>query len=112
MESVPDVNVVEDDGRFVLLGDNADGAGWPCWRTNGNADEAEEFDLPAFVSQHLAKDEVAIFMEVGAEKLRYLVGYAVAINDKGKRKTVSLGDIYKQAEKLVPKGIKIATAEY
>ena len=52
------------------------------------------------VSQHLQKDQIAIFMEVGQEKMRYLTGCAIAINAKGEILSCSIYDIYKQiAEK-------------
>ena len=38
--------------------------------------------------------EVAILQEVGAEKLRYLVGYAVAVNHRGETLAVSIDEVY------------------
>jgi hypothetical protein len=52
------------------------------------------------LSQHLAYGSVAIMMECGAEKLRYITGQAVAINSRGQTREVSLNDIYKKARKL------------
>jgi hypothetical protein len=36
-------------------------------------------------------------MEIGAEKLRYLTGVAIAVNHKGRAAVVSLDDIYRKA---------------
>ena len=48
-------------------------------------------------------------MEAGHEKLRYISGYAEAINAKGERRTVSLSDIYGLAREL---GSNITEATY
>jgi len=61
-------------------------------------------------SRHLEKDEVAILMEVGSEKLRYLVGFAMAINHEGDILQVSIRDIYKLVKEEW--GIDPTPAEY
>lgn len=48
-------------------------------------------------------------MEVGSEKLRYLRGYATAVNSDGKTVSMSLEGIYRLAAKL---GTRITRAEY
>ena len=60
-------------------------------------------------SELLEKGEVLIFITVGSEKMRYICGYALAINSKGEMVDVSLDDIYKKAKSL---GKNITTAEY
>lgn len=122
MQQVPDVQVEENNnGEFCLLGNNSDGAGWPSFKYTEHdsleeaekhpGDECEDFDLPEFVSKFLAKGQVAVFMESGSEKLRYVIGYATAINSEGKRKDISLQDIYKHAIRLA-KGGKVTPCEY
>jgi len=81
-----------------------DEGGWPCWDENDC-----EIDLPALVSEHLAPEEVAVFQEVGHEKLRYLTGYAEAINHRGERASVGLEDIYRLAAEL---GSTVTEAAY
>lgn len=53
-----------------------------------------EFDLVAEFAQHLLKELVAVSIEVGVEKLRYVTG-TVAANHNGKlsilRSTTSIG---------------------
>jgi len=56
--------------------------------------EHVNMDIYSDISEHLRKGEVAVFMEVGHEKLRYLCGYAVAVRSDGKIITVSIDDIY------------------
>jgi hypothetical protein len=36
-------------------------------------------------------------MEIGAEKLRYLTGIAIAVNHKGRVAVISLDDVYRKA---------------
>jgi hypothetical protein len=71
---------------------NSDGAGWPTWAFDED-DEEYEFDFFHEISQFLAPGEVAIFQEVGAEKLRYLFGQSIAVNHKGEILSVDLNDI-------------------
>lgn len=74
---------------------NPDGAGWPTWFYDDEDDE-QELDFFYEVSQFLAPGEVAVFQEVGAEKLRYLFGQSIAVNDKGEILTVSINDIFEK----------------
>lgn len=92
---------------YGLLG--SEEYGWPSQHFDEETNDIVEYELIDIVSKHLAKDSVAIFMEVGAEKMRYLNGYAIAINSKGQTKTVSIDDIYQLAEKL---GTVESTATY
>jgi hypothetical protein len=87
-DSLPDVEVVDKDDTFALL---ATGEGcWPSFR----GDDKEELDLATEIAAHLAEGEVFIFQEVGAEKLRYLTGWAKAVNSSGETLEVSIDDIY------------------
>lgn len=92
---------------YCLLGEDPDGSGWPSY--NG---EDEDFDFYDYVAGFLADDSVAIFIEAGAEKLRYIQGIAIAINNKKECESVWLNDIYEKAESLVPTGTNITHAEY
>lgn len=94
----------DNEGRVALVCTGGGHGVWPTmdWK-------AEDVDLPALVAPHLEKDEVAVFIEIGSEKLRYLSGIAEAINHEGKRKRITLDDIYKQAEKL---GTNVTEAMY
>jgi hypothetical protein len=107
--TLPDLSVVDDaEGRVALLCDQGDGGGWPSGHFDDN-DEYVEADVPAIVAEHLAADEVAVFMEAGAEKLRYVSGSAIAINGAGERREVALRDIYDLAAEL---GANVSEAQY
>jgi hypothetical protein len=82
--------------RFVLL---ADEDGWPTHRLPACGDDCEEeFDLFAELSERLAEGEVAVLVESGHEKLRYVGGYAAAVVHRGEKLSVSLDDIYSMVE--------------
>jgi hypothetical protein len=110
MSQFPDVSVHEreEDGTVCLLAESGDG--WPA----GYFDEHDEWNevmdgFPHLVADHLAPGWVAVFMEAGAEKLRYVSGSAVAINAEGEHRQVVLSDIYVLAAEL---GEHVTPAEY
>jgi hypothetical protein len=101
-EGVPDAELSGNnsrDGFCILQGQFGDGAGFPSSRINEETDEAEEFDMFEELAPYLKEGEVAIFMEAGAEKLRYVCGYAVAVKWDGKIKVISLDNIYNWVER-------------
>jgi hypothetical protein len=93
--------VGEPKGLVGFLIEEGDGfGGMPSGYHDEKLDDYVEADPIDELALHLRAGEVAIVMECGAEKLRYVSGWAVAINSKGERETVDLQDIYKRAEKL------------
>lgn len=113
VETLPGVVARREDGnpeRFALLVEEGDdGGGWPNWSFDG--EEEEEIDLHAELAGHLAEGEVAVLEEVGAEKLRYLVGYAVAVNHRGETLAVSIDDVYERVREA-GWGTDVSTATY
>jgi hypothetical protein len=69
-----------------------------------------ETDFLGELSRLLAPREVAVVMEVGSEKMRYLVGYAAAVNARGQRIQIALSDIYRRCQETF--GIEPTLAEY
>lgn len=59
----------------------------------------EEADVPEMVSAHLAEGEIAVFMMVGYEKMRYVVGFALAVDSTGKSVEVNIDSIYDLASR-------------
>lgn len=102
-----EVSVVNEEGKFAILSEHEYG-GWAGWIF---PDEGEpiEIDHAGTVSEHLAPGEVAILMESGAEKRRYVTGYAIAVNDRNERRTVSIDSIYELAAEL---GSSVTRAAY
>ncbi len=83
-----------------------------CW--SSHEDEEGDYGLHIYneLAQHLAENEVAILQEVGHEKLRYLVGEAIAIHSSGESCTLSISDIYAAAQKAFGDTANITRAEY
>lgn len=99
-ESLADIDVNDAAGEgvdpaLVYLICNEEG-GWPSWAIGEDADGNDidiEVDIASLVGEHLAPDSVAILQEVGYEKMRYLVGYAIAVDCHGSQQTVSIDDM-------------------
>jgi len=109
---VPDVELVEDGGKWTMLVSGGDDSGWPSITYNHVTGDDYEIDIPEMVSKHLADGEVAVFMESGAEKLRYIIGFAEAINSDGERVSLDLNNIYELAKTLTNRRDDITRAEY
>lgn len=100
----------EGEDRFVLLVEDGDDGGWPNRRYDDEGED-EEINLHAELAGHLAEGEVSVLQEVGAEKLRYLVGCAVAVNHRGEKLAVSIDDIYEEVREA-GWGPDVSTATY
>ena len=83
------------EGRYAIAASSDQG--WPSSYYDAELGEDFDLDLPMELATHLADGEVAILMEVGNEKLRFLTGYAVAVNSKGDLVSVGLDEIYQKA---------------
>lgn len=107
-----EVEVFVDDAAesiVTLLARDSDGAGWPTFvyveEPEDSPDDFEEYveiDYPALIAPHLAEGSVAILFEAGAEKLRYLVGTAWAINAAGETRSISLDQMFETAKEIGP----------
>ena len=108
----PNVGLIsKDDGTFAVYSDDPDSGSWPNYRFDEETgDYDEEFDFFAGVAEFLVDGEIAVFMEVGAEKLRYCNGYAIAVHSNGEYETLNLDRIYDFAEQRW--GKRPTVAEY
>lgn len=77
-------------------------AGIPVTRYNEATDDWEEAEFMGELAAHLTDGYVAIVMEVGWEKLRYLIGVAHAVNAAGEMLDVDLDEIYARVAALGP----------
>ena len=104
------VEMIEDDkGRVGFLAQ--EGIPSTCMPDDSGS-EPEEVDFVSELAGHLADHEVMIVMGTGYEKMRYLVGCAVAINNKKERREIDLAQIYELAKQLTRKPKRITRAEY
>src|SRR5437660_492710 len=99
-ESIGDLEIIEDDAGRVGLLSSSENGGWPYSRYAEEKDQEEEIDLLGGIASHLQEGSVAVLVEIGAERSRYLTGYAHAVNSKGEVRRVSLDDIYEAAKPL------------
>lgn len=92
------VSFSENDPGFIVEGDD-DSGDFPSWVQDPATADDVEIDWAAELPRFLKDGEVAVLMSVGAEKLRYVAGWALAVNSAGESVTVSLDDIYAAAVK-------------
>lgn len=69
-------------------------------------------DVATELAPHLNPRDVAVLIEIGSEKLRYLHGDVVAVHPDGRAAWVNLSDIYKEARKAFGDGINMTEAIY
>ncbi len=97
----------DQDGRFCVLFTEE---GVPSCRYNDETEDYDALDFMDELAQHLADGSPAVLVAAGAEKLRYVCGYATAVNNTGKQVSVSIRSIYELAEKEL--GGEVTIAEY
>ena len=85
---------------------------WPSDYYEDDEGVEHDRDWMLELSTHLADNEVAVLMEAGHEKLRYVCGYAVAIRNNGDMIVVSLNDIYEKAKAEWPEANTITDCSY
>lgn len=83
--------------------------GIPLQKYDPELDQLVETDFCADLAAQLKPGWVAVVMEIGYEAMRYLHGYAVAVNASGKTTAVDLRDIYARAKRL---GAHVTPCEY
>lgn len=81
-------------------------------RFNEETEDWDEFDFMEELAPHLADKSIAVLEATGAEKLRYVCGYAVAINNKGERISININEIYKLATEEFGSDTEITEACY
>lgn len=91
-----------DDERVGIYVEDGDSNTWPNDKYNEETQDYDDIEMTKVVAGHLVEGEVAILEEIGAEKLRYLCGYALAVNSKGETREVSLSNIVDLARELGP----------
>lgn len=107
-------------GAEVFIGDQnryavaaTDDGFWPASiykQYEDGTDEYVDIDFVSELAPHLADGEVAVLMTAGAEKLRYVTGYAIAIKNDGSRMSVDINNIYDMVRQTW--GIDPSRAEY
>ena len=99
--------------------ENSDGVGFVTLEEYGNMpsfwyDEDDndcEINYEAELPEFLKKGEVAILMEAGSEKARFITGWAQAIHSSGDTFSICLNDVYTMA-KAKWDAKKVSVCEY
>lgn len=91
-----DVEIIEDIEKRIGFLSNAE-EGIPSLISD-DGDYLHTIDEDSRLPSHLAEGEVLVIYEIGREKMRYLNGFAVAVNWDGRVSYLSLDQIYNQAE--------------
>lgn len=98
------------DGLYCLIAGSDDNGNWPsAYIDNG---DCKDIDIIEIVRSHLVEGECAVFVTAGAEKARYVTGYAIAVINGPEPNTTSINidDIYAMARGTF--GIEPTRAEY
>lgn len=98
--------------EYAMTADTGDCGGWPTYRWNADNENYEEIDFFGELAMHLAPDTIAIVMEIGNEKLRFLQGYATAVHPDARTVAVSLSEIYERVEQTFGSGLTITEADW
>ena len=84
---------VEDNTWWIRASDNDTGGfNWTIY--DGDSEPDDSVDAMDEFASHLQEGEVAIFFEIGSEKLRYIAGDSMAIAWNGEITIINLSDIY------------------
>jgi hypothetical protein len=95
--------------HYGILDADADGGGLQWSQLNEENDDYDDLVWEDIIGKHLRDGEVCVLVETGAEKYRYLNGWAIAFNNKGETRRVDTTDIYDLAKEI---GTGITRAEY
>ena len=94
------------DGTIAILGDED----FPAAAYDDNGNEMEK-NFSDIVAEHLTDDSVFIAMGSGYEKMRYIAGWAYAVDNSGRHIFINLDDIYTKAKEKFA-GKKVTSATY
>lgn len=112
---IPNIEVFEEDTEdgvvsYCLLGNyDTEDYGIPSSYYDHESGDEIDFCLEQFIGEHITDNSVAVLIEVGNEKLKYLNGYALAISSK-EIIGLNLDKIYDMAKDAF--GIEPSRAEY
>lgn len=86
-------------------------SGWPYFELDENGDDFE-IDIYKELSEHLHPKDIAVLIQVGNEKLRYLTGEAVAVHASGRIDKLHLEEIYERAMENIEDGVQLTEVAY
>jgi hypothetical protein len=94
--------------RYAVSAGTGNSAGWPHYDPELDGD----FELTAELATHLDPGDIAVLIEIGSEKLRYLTGIATAVHHSGRTLSVGLDEIYDRAIDAFDGDLTVTDAAY
>ena len=91
--SFSEMEILEKDGRLGFICHD----GMPHREDEDGENRVSILALAKELGALMAEDEILVIKEIGSERLRYLIGGAIAIHSSGEFCSLSLCDIYKRA---------------
>ncbi|WP_099020825.1 hypothetical protein [Mycolicibacterium palauense] len=85
------------DAVFIRVSDDDASGSWGQLVYTDDDAEPTQLSVPDMIAEHLQHDQVAVFVHVGSEKLRYLSAYSIAVHADGRQVRVDIDDIYQRA---------------
>lgn len=98
----------EDDGKICLIWDED---GYQDWGYDDDGNETEQ-SFRDCVGDYLTEDSIIVVMGAGNEKVRYVQGWAFAVNHKCECESISIDEIYTMAFQRWGDKVTITRAEY
>ncbi len=92
------VHKKDDDSLVAILDDSGEGV--PAAYQGKDGEDDEDFDFLEDLAEQLQPGQVAIVMSSFHEGMRFVGGWAGAVNAEGARVEVGLDDIHRLAEQL------------
>ncbi len=102
-----ELEVIKSGEQLGFIVDSGEGS-IPTMLCDVETGEGIDIDFMGLLAEHLTDGQVAVVMEIGYEKMRYLTGRALAVNFQGQQQMVDLAEIYQQAQELG----QVTLAEY
>ncbi len=98
VDSLSDCVLIERNGLYGFYSECPDSGGFPSQRYDDETEDYVDIDMVGELSAHLVEGEVAILMEAGAEKVRYISGWSLAVAWDARTLGVNLADIYEKVK--------------
>lgn len=91
-----DLVVEKKKGSYALL--FSEESGVPSQYYHEDKDEYIEVDFISELSRFITDDSIVVIQAVGSEKLRFVSGYAIAVNSKNEQVSININEIYELAK--------------
>lgn len=106
-ENIVEIATRSGDDKLMLSAEHNDDGTFPSAYFDKN-DECQELVFHELVAEHLTDGEVAVFMSAGADKLRFVGGSAIAIDNTLKSVEICLSQIYDKAKEAFGRDVNLA----